>query len=126
LRFFDRGLGDCYFQPTPRGTLFVSQWFLVAGFFCFPWLYATANQLLLWNPIQASAQPAVAAWYEGGFFNLWLAPMGLATAFYLIPKLVGRPVNSQHLSLIGFWSLLLSVHGRERAASLVVLFQLGW
>ncbi|MEI8293509.1 MAG: cbb3-type cytochrome c oxidase subunit I [bacterium] len=95
------------FNQRQSGTLFVAQWFLVAGLFCFPWLYATANQLLVWNPIQASAQPAIAAWYEGGFFNLWLAPMGLAAAFYLIPKTIGRPVNSQHLSLIGFWSLLL-------------------
>jgi cytochrome c oxidase cbb3-type subunit 1 len=95
------------FNQRKEGPLFVSQWFLVAGFFAFPWLFATASQLLVWNPIQASAQPAIAAWFAGGFFNLWLAPMGLAAAFYLIPKAIGRTVNSHHLSLLAFWSILL-------------------
>ena len=95
------------FNQRQSGPLYVSQWFLVAGFFSFPWLYASASQLLVWNPIQASAQPAIAAWFAGGFFNLWLAPMGLAAAFYLIPKAIGRPINSNHLSLVAFWSLLL-------------------
>ena len=95
------------FNQRKEGPLYVSQWFLVAGFFSFPWLFATASQLLIWKPLQASAQPAITAWFAGGFFNLWLAPMGLAVAFYLIPKTIGRAVNSQHLSLLAFWSLLL-------------------
>lgn len=95
------------FNQRKEGPLYVSQWFIVAGFFSFPWLFATASQLLVWNPIQASAQPAIAAWFTSGFFNLWLAPMGLAAAFYLIPKAIGRKVNSQHLSLLAFWSILL-------------------
>ena len=95
------------FNHRKAGPLYVSQWFLVAGLFSFPWLFATASQLLVWKPVQASAQPAIAAWFTGGFFNLWLAPMGLAAAFYLIPKTIGRAINSQHLSLLAFWSLLL-------------------
>lgn len=95
------------FNQRQTGPLYVSQWFLVAGFFSFPWLFATASQLLIWKPLQASAQPAIAAWFAGGFFNLWLAPMGLAAAFYLIPKTIGRSISSQHLSLLAFWSILL-------------------
>ena len=95
------------FNQRQSGPLYVSQWFLVAGLFSFPWLFATASQLLVWKPVQASAQPAIAAWFAGGFFNLWLAPMGLAAAFYLIPKTIGRAINSHHLSLLAFWSLLL-------------------
>jgi len=95
------------FNQRRAGPLYVAQWFLVAGFFSFPWLFATANQLLVWKPLQASAQPAIAAWFAGGFFNLWLVPMGLAAAFYLIPKAVGRNINSNHLSLLAFWSILL-------------------
>lgn len=95
------------FNQRQSGPLYVSQWFLVAGLFSFPWLFATASQLLVWKPVQASAQPAIAAWFACGFFNLWLAPMGLAAAFYLIPKTIGRAINSHHLSLLAFWSLLL-------------------
>lgn len=95
------------FNQRKSGPLYVSQWFLVAGFFAFPWLFATASRVLIWSPVQASAQPAIAAWFEGGFFNLWLVPLGLASAFYIVPKAIGRTINSQHLSLLGFWSILL-------------------
>jgi cytochrome c oxidase cbb3-type subunit 1 len=30
--------------------------------------------------------------------------MGLATAYYLIPKVTGEPIHSYHLSLLGFWT----------------------
>jgi cytochrome c oxidase cbb3-type subunit 1 len=33
--------------------------------------------------------------------------MGLATAFYIIPKTIGQAIHSYHLSLLGFWTLLL-------------------
>lgn len=95
------------FNHRKSENLFVSQWFLVAGLFSLPWLFATASQLLVWKPVQASAQPAIAAWFAGGFFNLWLAPIALAAAFYIIPKAIGRALNSQHLSLLAFWSLIL-------------------
>jgi cytochrome c oxidase cbb3-type subunit 1 len=33
--------------------------------------------------------------------------MGLAAAYYLIPKIIGRPVYSYQISLLGFWGLAL-------------------
>lgn len=95
------------FHQRKPGPLFVSQWFLVAGFLCFPWLFTTANALLVWNPVAAPAQAPVAFWFANGFFNLWLVPIGLAAAFYIIPKGIDRPINSHHLSLLGFWTLIL-------------------
>jgi cytochrome c oxidase cbb3-type subunit 1 len=38
---------------------------------------------------------------------LWFTPLGLATAYYLIPKVLGRPIHSYYLSILGFWSLAL-------------------
>ena len=38
---------------------------LLAAFLCFPWLYATANMLLIWRPVQGSAQGPIASWYFG-------------------------------------------------------------
>jgi cytochrome c oxidase cbb3-type subunit 1 len=37
--------------------------------------------------------------------GLWFTPVGLASAYYLIPKVIGRPIHSYYLSAIGFWSL---------------------
>ncbi|MFM8365838.1 MAG: cbb3-type cytochrome c oxidase subunit I, partial [Verrucomicrobiota bacterium] len=95
------------FNEREPGPLFVSQWFAFAAFLAFPWLFAAANALLVWNPVAAPAQPAIALWFSTGFFNLWLVPMGLAAAFYIIPKATGLPLNSHHLSLLGFWTLFL-------------------
>jgi len=38
---------------------------------------------------------------------LALCVLGLATIYYLIPKVLGKPVYSYHLSILGFWSLAL-------------------
>ena len=87
--------------------LFASQWFIYAGILCFPWLYATANILLVWHPVQASAQGPIACWFLENITNLWLAPVAIGTGFYIVPKLVSRPIASPALSALGFWTLIL-------------------
>jgi len=37
--------------------------------------------------------------------GLWFTPIGLAAAYYFIPKVLGKPIHSYHLSILGFWSL---------------------
>ena len=46
----------------------------------------------------------VAAWYQQGISLFWLTAVGLAAAYYLIPKVINRPVYSYNLASIGFWS----------------------
>lgn len=93
------------FRSSPPA--FVSQWYLVAALFAFPWLYTTANALLVWNTIPGSAMGPIFAWFDSGFFGLWLAPLALAPVFYFLPKAAGRPVFSGGLASIGFWMLLV-------------------
>src|SRR5204862_299803 len=38
---------------------------------------------------------------------LWLGAIGLGVAYYMIPKVIGRPVYSYHLATIGFWTYAL-------------------
>ncbi len=95
------------FRYRKPGHVYVSQWYLLAAFLWFPWLYATANILLIWQPIQGSAQGAVNWWFAHNIVGLWFTPIGLASAFYMIPKVIGRPIHSYALSVIGFWSFAL-------------------
>ena len=95
------------FNERKPGALFVSQWLIFAAFLAFPWLFGTANALLVWNPVAGPAQPAIALWFSSGFLNLWLVPIGVAAAFYIVPKATGLPVASHHLNLLGFWTLLI-------------------
>jgi cytochrome c oxidase cbb3-type subunit 1 len=95
------------FRFRQPGHVYVSQWYLLAAFLWFPWLYSTANLLLNFEPIQGGAQGAVNWWYGHNALGLWFTPLGLATAYYLIPKVLGRPIHSYYLSILGFWSLAL-------------------
>jgi cytochrome c oxidase cbb3-type subunit I len=89
------------------GTLYISEWYVLGGFLWFAWMYATANITLVNLPAPGAAQPAINWWYAGSLFDLWLTPIALAVAYYLIPKIVERPIYSERLALLGFWGLAL-------------------
>jgi cytochrome c oxidase cbb3-type subunit I len=87
--------------------LYVSQWYLLAAFLWFPWLYSAAEILLVIEPVRGTVQSAVNWWFAHNVLGLWFTPIGLATAYYFIPKVIGRPIHSYYLSALGFWSLAL-------------------
>jgi cytochrome c oxidase cbb3-type subunit 1 len=95
------------FVHRKAGHVYVSQWYLMAALFWFPWLYGTANLLIHLQPVQGSVQAIVNWWYGHNALGLWFTPVGLAAAYYFIPKVIGRPVHSYYLSAFGFWSLAL-------------------
>jgi cytochrome c oxidase cbb3-type subunit 1 len=95
------------FRRRKPGHIYVSQWYLFAALFWFPWLYATANIMLILVPVQGSTQGIINWWYAHNALGLWFTPIGLAAAYYMIPKVTGRPVHSYYLSILGFWSLAL-------------------
>ncbi len=99
--------GIIMFRYRKPGHVYVSQWYLLAAFLWFPWLYATVQMLLIWQPIQGSAQGAVNWWFGHNVLGLWFTPIGLASAYYMIPKVIGKPIHSYYLSLLGFWALAL-------------------
>ncbi|MEM6820929.1 MAG: cbb3-type cytochrome c oxidase subunit I [Verrucomicrobiota bacterium] len=92
-------------NKRPPGHVYISQWYILAAFCWFPWLYATAVILLVWFPVQAPAMPPINWWFAHNALGLWFTPVSLAAAYYLIPKVVGKPIHSYYLSMIGFWSL---------------------
>lgn len=93
-------------RDRSRDGLYVSQWYLLAAFLCFPWLYATANMLLVWRPVQGSAQGPIAAWFWGSLIWLWLVPLALAAVYYLVPHIARRPVRAYPSSVLAFWFLV--------------------
>lgn len=91
-------------QRAP-GHIYISQWYIMAAFFWFPGLYFTAHGLLVLAPVQAPAQPPINWWFAHNALGLWFSPIGLAATYYLIPKIIGKPIHSYYLSIIGFWAL---------------------
>jgi cytochrome c oxidase cbb3-type subunit 1 len=87
--------------------IYITQWYLLGAFLWFPWLYAAAQAMLFVVPVQGVMQAAVGWWYSNNLMFLWLGAIGLGTAYYMIPKVIGRPVYSYHLATIGFWTYAL-------------------
>jgi cytochrome c oxidase cbb3-type subunit 1 len=52
-------------------------------------------------------QAAVNWWFANNLLFLWFGSIGLGTAYYMIPKVIGRPVHSYYLATIGFWTFAL-------------------
>ena len=83
--------------------LFISVWYIGASMLWGPFLVIA---FLL--PIYSGVPEATANWwYAHNILGLWITPAGLAAAYYFIPKVIGRPVYSYHLSYLGFWTLAL-------------------
>lgn len=80
---------------------YVSVWYALAALVWFPILFVTAN-LPIWSGV---GQAAVNWWYGHNALGLWITALSLAAAYYLIPKVLGRPIRSYWLSLVGFWAL---------------------
>ncbi len=95
------------FRFRRRFHLYVSQWYLLAALLWFPWLYSAANIMLVMQPVRGTVQAAVNWWFAHNVLGLWFTPIGLAAVYYFIPKVIGRPIYSYYLSMLGFWSLAL-------------------
>src|SRR5450432_1026937 len=95
------------FRYRRRGHVYITQWYLLGAFLWFPWLYAAAQVMLFVFPVQGVMQAAVGWWFANNLLFLWFGSIGLGTAYYMIPKVIGRPVHSYYLATIGFWTFAL-------------------
>ncbi len=82
--------------------LYVSVWYMGAALFWFPILYIVANIPGLHFGVE---QATMNWWYGHNVLGLFYTPLSLACVYYFLPKVIGRPVQSYNLSLLGFWTL---------------------
>ncbi len=99
--------GVLAFRSRQGQGVYVSQWYILGALFWFPWIYMIAQFMVIWFPARGVVQAITSNWFASSFQNLWLTPMALATAYYVIPKVLGRPIHSYALALLGFVSLAL-------------------
>ena len=96
------------FYNRAERSLYVSQWYVLAALFWFPWIYSAANLLLLYWPVRGVLQAFINSWFTNNFLTLWLGSVALATLFYFIPKLLNRPLYSSYIAGFGFWTYLVA------------------
>ncbi len=82
--------------------LYVSVWYMGCALFWFPVLFLVANVPGLHRGVQ---QAAMNWWFGHNVLGLFYTPLALASVYYFLPKIIGRPVQSYNLSLLGFWGL---------------------
>ncbi len=83
--------------------LYVSIWYVLGAFIWFPMIYLV-GKWPTWTGVESGA---VNWFFAHNALGFWLTALSLALAYYFIPKVLGRPIYSYQLSLIGFWSLAL-------------------
>ena len=95
------------FRHRRGDQIYITQWYLLGAFLWFPWLYAAGQLMLFVVPVQGVLQSAIGWWYSNNLLFLWFGAIALGSAYYMIPKVIGRPVYSYHLATIGFWTYAL-------------------
>lgn len=84
------------------GHLYVSVWYMACALFWLPVLFVVAKIPGLHQGVQ---QAAVNWWFGHNVLGLFYTPLALASVYYFLPKVIGRPIQSYNLSLLGFWGL---------------------
>lgn len=91
--------------------LYVSLWnFMAATLILIP-VYALGNKV--WDPSGAYTgmnDNIINFFYVHNLFNAWFTTGGIGLAFYLLPRLSGKPLYSHGLALWGLWSVWTGQH----------------
>lgn len=86
--------------------IYVTGWYYLGAMIWFPVLFLVSNI----PGINIGAQQAtVNWWFAHNVLGLWLTPIGVGAAYYLLPRIIGKPIYSYRLSLLGFWALALFI-----------------
>jgi len=89
--------------------LYVSNWYIFAALVFTFFIYFFGNAV--WNPGTGAITgmpDAILAWFYGhGVVGLFLTPLAVGVAYYIIPIVSRSPLYSHTLSLAGFWTILM-------------------
>ncbi len=84
--------------------LYVSLWYILATLLWGGISYFAGNWVINMVP-QGISRVNMSFFYVHNLVGLIFTPMGLAIAYYFLPKMAKTPIYSHKLSLIGFWSI---------------------
>lgn len=84
--------------------MYVSLWYAMGTMIWTTFTFITGSYGVNWVP-EGISRVNVSFFYVHNLVGLIFTPMGLATAYYFLPKLAKTPIYSHRLSMIGFWSI---------------------
>jgi cytochrome c oxidase cbb3-type subunit 1 len=89
-----------------RQVSFAAHWYAAAALFLFPWIFSIAHVMLFAVPVRGVVQAIVAGWFAQSAWTLWMAPLALTVAYYVVPKVTGKVLPSYEFASLGFWCLI--------------------
>lgn len=94
------------FRARGNPRVYISEKFIIGAVLWFPWIFATAA-LLIHKGTAPTVGAGIGAWYISNLIYFWMAPLALAIAYYIVPKIAGRPIYSYSLATASFWVLVV-------------------
>lgn len=89
--------------------LYVSVWYAFGALTFTFFIYFFGNAV--WNPATGAITgmpDGILAWFYGhGIVGLFLTPLAVGVAYYVMPIVCRAPLFSHTLSLVGFWTILM-------------------
>ncbi len=83
--------------------LYVSVWYIMGAFFWMPLVYLVGNRTFV---AMDGLNDGILNWFYGhNILGLWFTVLGVGIAYYMLPKMSGKPVWSHSLSMMGFWTI---------------------
>ncbi|MBA2368439.1 MAG: cbb3-type cytochrome c oxidase subunit I [Candidatus Protochlamydia sp.] len=84
--------------------LYVSLWYSMGTLIWTTFIVFVGSFAINWVP-EGISRVNTSWFYVHNLVGLIYTPMGLAAAYYFLPKLADTPIYSHRLSMIGFWSI---------------------
>ena len=83
--------------------LYVTVWYTLGSVIWTTFVFVTGHFLTQLPMVSGVNQANLNWFYVHNAVGLIFTPLGVATAYYLIPKQLNTPIYSHKLSMIGFW-----------------------
>ncbi len=89
-------------RKTPE--VYVSNWYIM-GAFC----SLTVIVLIAYIPFyqQGMGNIVIQGYYMHNVVGMWFTPLVLGITYYALPRLLGKPIYSYALGVLGFWTAIL-------------------
>jgi cytochrome c oxidase cbb3-type subunit I len=84
--------------------IYIANWYFI-GAYCFTAILGV-TAFLPWYQF-GLGQVAVQAFYMHNAVGMWFTFLALGSTYYVLPKLLNRPIYSYSLGVLGFWTNLL-------------------
>lgn len=84
--------------------VYISNWYILGAFCWLPILYLTAHLPFFGRGV---SDVIVQGYYMHTAVGMWFTILAVGSTYYVLPRLLGHPIYSYSLGVLGFWTNML-------------------